>query len=479
MNSHSSSVASRRTLGWLTALTVGAFGLGPGHVLSASAPRQVAKAQQSLAVAPAFTLEVRRTAEETKGDIHIPAEWVTQLAIPGREILRFRFRPNKQVAAATMEWRVYAGPPPIADFQGTAANLRSRGSAGPVPAGEKLQEFDIDFRDLLPAKPDNTTYFVRLVGRDAEGKYTAAASSAIPLKYETSSWGTRLPDVPIVASVSQQSRTLTVVLKSSLESTTALGEIPPDVRIVLEPQKVTPAPWWWGPANAPVLRLKPSSIGNTAGYWGSTGTGKRLEVSLPAVIGGDYRLRVESSAIGYPTKWAAAKLAWRLPQPLYSIQYQGVRCVEETDGPGADELAVYVSGGLNTISALPFEEFDQNWPRQLIARHDDVDEDETHPAAVTLVERKALEFVTPAAPLRLFFDLLEIDGPITKKGKVVSASDFQIIARQAALSITAKDLRNVARTQGWHTWTVNVKGHDLTGGRYRLRFGLKADPATN
>ena len=136
----------------------------------------------------AFTLQAQRTKEETKGDIYLPAQWVSTMAFPARDKIRFRYTLTANAdpkSTPPAEWRVYDGAPPASDIAGTAPNLVAKGSAGPTPLSAKaFTEFDVDLRGVLPPKPNNRSYHVKLAGRTSTGAYTAATSAAVVLKYE-------------------------------------------------------------------------------------------------------------------------------------------------------------------------------------------------------------------------------------------------------------------------------------------------------
>lgn len=150
-------------------------------------------------MATTLTLEVQRSEAGYVGDIAVPEEWVTSMAIPSRSLLRFRFgikQPGITLAGyhPRAEWRVYEGSPPVIDLEGTAANLIARGDAGVIPTLVTLpRTFLIDFgKSLLPAAPNGKTYFVNVVGRDHTGAFTQRMSPYVALKYEASTWGTSI-----------------------------------------------------------------------------------------------------------------------------------------------------------------------------------------------------------------------------------------------------------------------------------------------
>jgi hypothetical protein len=130
-----------------------------------------------------FKLEVRRVQGQVIGDIAVNEDWVSAMKTASRSILWFRYQ-TLHPGATTVEWQVSKTPFSKFDPAGNKSKLVGKGLVGAVPAKGETALFAINFQHLLPAKPDKSTYYVRLVGRNGQGKYLGASSTSVAITYE-------------------------------------------------------------------------------------------------------------------------------------------------------------------------------------------------------------------------------------------------------------------------------------------------------
>jgi hypothetical protein len=133
--------------------------------------------------AASLSLEVQITADHWQQDIHIPEKWGKELLLEEERALRFRFTRISSNPPSTVYYHIYKGKAPT--MFASARPIASRLIGAPPHQGQSRQ-FDIDFKEFLPAKPDGFDYHVVLSGLAAGGA-SSICSNVLKVSYKRQS----------------------------------------------------------------------------------------------------------------------------------------------------------------------------------------------------------------------------------------------------------------------------------------------------
>ena len=118
-------------------------------------------------------------------------KWGNTMTVNSPENLRFRMR-TLLPGTVSAQWQLADKLFQWSDPSGQSTGLIASGPAGPAPAKGKIGVFHIDLADYLPSSPPNSpaTYYVRVVGQDANNQYAAKPSAWVTITYQKSgNWG--------------------------------------------------------------------------------------------------------------------------------------------------------------------------------------------------------------------------------------------------------------------------------------------------
>lgn len=280
----------------------------------------------------------------------------------------------------------------------------------------------------------------------------------------------------------------------------------------------------WAPANSTIVVTRKETAPFHEEYWGTyRSVGSKVAVLraevhppqwgwttvsavLPKSMGaGRFTCRIV--ATGHePSEYRDFSIAApAVSRARYSVRYDGLRCLSETDEAGSDEPYAVFMSGLVGHSMSP----------AIAGPHDDVDEGETHPWEKPLFDKVE---VSSAAELLSVVALLENDDgkPVgfynrfsntsfaRRAPSKLATADQQAqenakyteyvaslvraeISHQnsdgvdndddfvgmAAVGFTEEELRACRKAKGWRQKSIRIAGD---GGEYELYFSVMAEP---
>lgn len=284
----------------------------------------------------------------------------------------------------------------------------------------------------------------------------------------------------------------------------AVNWAPPDATIVVT-REVT-APFheeYWGSYRSVGAKVAVLKAEVRPPEWGSMSVSATLPQSMGA---GKFTCRIV--ATGHPSSESrdftvSAPTATRAQ---YSVRFDGLRCVTETDEAGSDEPYIAFMSGLIGQSMSP----------RLAGPFDDVDEGELHRGEALLLDKiqvkSALEFFLVVALLenddgtpvgvRNRFSNTEyarkapslratLDQQAEENAKYIDYiaglvraeishqnskgvdNDDELVG-MGAIGFTEDELRACRKAQGWRQKSIRIAGD---GGEYELYFSIMAEPA--
>ncbi len=266
-----------------------------------------------------------------------------------------------------------------------------------------------------------------------------------------------------------------------------------------------PPPFWWAPYRSTTL----STCALTPSITKKDGGSVSVSVTAPAALGGGvFEVRIQNPASPSIAVGQIALIYPPNPMPNYSLRYNGIDCLIDTNEIGDDEVYAIFVRAAQTAKFDPTAQkwFKNNWFKPSVSDgpvHMGLDKGVSRNASQTVIGAAG---DSPYVDLGLAVILQERDDDENGDKKYFTnnlGQQFQTVGGNATpenvasfadggyknaknnydfldddlIGIAGVSLSNAKKaalsTEGWHAASVTITGD---GGKFRLRFSVRCDP---